>query len=106
MSQPDLSKVINLIMENPGLVNQIKELAQSSEVKEETGEAIISSAEEEKEEAKAENVSAEAATYSQRGSSRRNELLRAMQPYLSKERGKAIETMITIADLLFTFKEK
>lgn len=109
MAQPDLSKIVSIIMENPKLVEEIREMVSKSE-------ESVSSAEESREEAedtivaKATEVSSEA-TYKSAPqiishTSRRNELLRAMQPYVSKERSKAIESMITIADLLLAFRQE
>ena len=105
MAQPDLSKIVSIIMENPKLVEEIREMVSKSEE--------ADSHEESSEESKATEVSdvPTEATYqsalpTSTHASRRNELLRAMQPYVSKERSKAIESMITIADLLLAFKEK
>ena len=109
MAQPDLSKIVSIIMENPKLVEEIREMVSRSEG--------ADTSEEKSPDVTQENTADEASanspepTYqgtSRMGSqtSRRNELLRAMQPYVSKERSKAIESMITIADLLLAFKEK
>ena len=94
MSETDLSKIINLIMENPDLVSKIRDLASA-----EQGENEEPAAEQEMQEEKTE------ATYTPVSSeNRRNTLLRALKPYLSEKRGKAIESMITIADVIFAVR--
>ena len=90
----DISKVVGLIMENPHLIEEISKLAADSGTKE--------IADTEKEEAKSEAPLPQPTTYKRtdaRGQ-RRSELLSAIKPYLSEERAKAIDSMITIADVL------
>ena len=96
----DLSKVVNLIMENPHLIEEISKLSKSSESTEKPSPPA-------EETAVAETPPPET-TYTRtdtRGS-KRHELLSAMKPYLSKERAKAIDSMITIADILGLMKER
>ncbi len=98
MAEADLSKVINLIMENPTLVEQIRNMVEASEKKE--------NAEEEKSASQKTTPTASVEnTYSESHTSKRNDLLRAIRPYISEERGKAIETMITIADIISAAKK-
>ena len=96
----DLSRVVNLIMENPHLIEEISRLAKEGN----TGEAKPEIAEE----AVTEQAPKPQATYARADArvSRRSELLSAMKPYLSKERAKAIDSMITIADILGLMKER
>ena len=92
----DLSKVVNLIMENPHLIEEISKLASSSGTKEEPD------AQKKEETEEITTVATTPATYKgtdARGR-RRSELLCAIKPYLSDERAKAIDTMITIADII------
>ncbi len=106
MAEADLSRIVNLIMENPKLIEEIRSIASSSEENAESAQPAAESTEEavggipiipvKKEEEH---------TYSASKSHRRSELLRALRPYLSKERGRAIESMITVADILLTAKE-
>lgn len=107
MAEADLTKIVSIIMENPKLVEEIRDMVTKSEAKEETSpptEAQVSEGEAEA------TITAlphtEENTYGKSRSSRRNELLRAMRPYVSEERSRAIESMITIADILFAIKEK
>ena len=96
MAEADLSKVIGMIMENPTLVRQIKEMAERSGSDNQQEPANKS-----EDEGKAVEDS-----YPPHHQSRRNDLLRAIRPYLSEERGKAIESMIAIADILSITKKE
>ena len=89
-------------MENPSLVEQIRSLASGGEPSPSSNQR---DAEKESEEKVGKIYTESSDTYKPQGS-RRNELLRAMRPYLSEERGKAIESMITIADILLTMKQR
>ena len=100
MAEADLSKVISLIMENPTLVEQIRNMVNSSEKAEE------SSAEKATEPESSVLPDIERTTYSDVGAARRNELLRAIRPYLSEQRGRVIESMITISDILSISKKE
>ena len=88
---PDISKIISVLMENPRLIEEISALAQdapeSAPADKEPAPAAI-----------AEEVSAEPATKALRG--KREQLLAALKPYLSDERQKAIDSMMTFADIL------
>ena len=99
MAEADLSKVISLIMENPSLVEQIRNMVNSSE-------KVAESPKEKTAEPQTALPSVDDDTYSDSGTARRNELLRAIRPYLSEERGKAIESMITISDILSIAKKE
>ena len=100
MSQtPDLSRIVNLIMQNPELIQQISALASTDE-KGETAESEVEIAEKEAA-ASVKEVSAEP-----HARSSRQELLNAMKPYLSDNRKNAIYSMITIAEILDMMKKK
>ena len=95
----DVGRVIGLIMENPQLIEQIANLAKGQD---KAGEEQPT-----EEKATEEILQTEAApavsqpTYSN-GYERVNraQLLGALKPYVSKERAKAIDSMISIADIL------
>ena len=104
MAEHSLSQIVSLIMENPDLVEKIRSIAAQSidpqsESEEVTVEKTVS-------EAVAEETSpprAETEKEPERqGAShkRRTELMRAIKPYLSPKRQNAIETMITVAQLI------
>ena len=97
MSDTDLSKIIGLIMENPKLIEEIKSLA-TQEKKEEPKE--IDKAEESITD---ESLKADAeitAPIENDSRIKRRELLSALKPYVSEGRGKAIDTMMSIVDIL------
>ena len=108
MAEADISRIINLIMTNPGLIEEIKRL---SEKDSESAEAKSDTDTAEEEKAAPEKVE-ESFTVPPRISvgvserSKRTELLRALKPYVRSERSKAIESMISIADILDMVREK
>lgn len=94
---PDISKIISLIMENPQIIEQISALAKNSEEK--TSVTVQS----ESTEATAPDTSAVAAEPKPLINGRhadRTKLLSAFKPYLSTERKKAIDSMISISEIL------
>ena len=101
----DLSRVVNLIMENPRLIEEISALAKSDksgEMKAAGDEPLEVPTDSTSEALKPVNTYAD----ERPRKSRRTELLGAMKPYLSKERAKAIDSMLTIVDILDMMKER
>ena len=90
---PDLSKIVGLIMENPKLIEEISGLVKKSEGEMGEGEKV-----ELEEPPKATPTVAAEADSSR--SQRRERLLCALKPYVSKERARAIDSMISIAEML------
>ena len=84
---PDLSRIISVIMENPSLIEEISALASKKE-------------EDSSEKADAAEPTASAESHSVDLHSRREQLLSALKPYLSSERQKAIDSMMTFAEIL------
>lgn len=101
----DLSKVINLIMENPKLIEEISSLAKGNKIAEDTNTESESA---EVRGTQITEASAPAVTYTEPKpkKSRRGELLGAMKPYLSDERAKALDSVLTIAEILDLMKER
>lgn len=87
---PDISKIINLIMANPELIEKISSLAKETDSKE--SEPI-----EVHPESVPTTVVPERKTLK---SEKRSKLLYAMKPYLSDSRSKAIDSMLGIADVI------
>ena len=99
MADVDISKVINIIMENPKLLDEIKTLAAKEEEKSEDSPALQESTE----------VHTGVPTPQpapQKIRSKRAELLDALKPYISDERKKAIESFVTIAEILEMMRSK
>ena len=97
-STPDLSKIVNLIMQNPQLIEQISALANQ----EESSAKAVDTHESE------EVFLGEEADQTQKRDMRshRHELLCAMKPYLSEKRRSAIDSMSSILDILDVMMKK
>ena len=94
----DISKIISKIMENPKLIEEIKALGGEGNTAEKPPEVEIPPK-------KTESVMAD--TYEENTSKiRRRQLLTALKPYLSDERSKAIDSMITISEVLGFARKK
>ncbi len=97
---PDLSRIVNLIMQNPSLITEISNLARADA--EEHGTEPAAESVEETAESMLE-ASAEPKTALR---SHRHELLTAMKPYLSESRRSAIDSMESIAGILDMMRKK
>ena len=97
---PDLSRIVSLIMENPGLIEEISALAKKSDDQEAPPEQDVGAPEK----TTAEPTYKEAVSRSSR--ERRSQLLSALKPYLSSERQKAIDSMMTFAEVFDTMRGK
>ena len=99
-STPDLSKILNLIMENPRLIEEISALAKRGEETAATVSEPVSDSETVE--------TASEPTYPEpkreRTRERRAQLMSALKPYLSNERQKALDSMMTFADVLETMR--
>ena len=88
---PDLSKIVGMIMEHPEIVGQIS--------------ALLSQPEEGKEAVKTEPTAAPVSSIPKSGRhNNRSRLLGAMKPYLSEGRARAVDTMITVTEILESMK--
>ena len=116
MAEPNLSKIVNLIMENPSLIAEIKNLALGEDKKDDGKTDVINQKESDTEdiivsEDRAADTTDESAqkasisddTYTSiksTGRARRNDLLSALKPYVSEKRSRAIGSMMSIADII------
>lgn len=106
---PDLSKIIGLIMENPDLIARIQGLAkgEASSTEEAKETAVISDGASTVEAPEANEGKAIPANSDYYGpKERRSKLLYAMKPYLSTERAKAIDSMLSVAEILDMMRSK
>ena len=99
-STPDLSKVISLIMENPRLIEEISGLVKKSEEEPEStepkkGEDTVS---EKANEAYALPTPQPPQAHGARQN--RRELMSALKPYVSESRRRALDSFMSIADIL------
>jgi hypothetical protein len=94
MAELELNKIVGMIMENPELVEKIKAMGNAAK---ESDTAVKEAAEP--------TVEVPAQSFTPRHS-KRTEILRSLETFLSEERKKSLETMITIADILDNVKRK
>ena len=91
----DLGRIVSLIMENPKLIEEISNLGRNSPPSE--GEEIASESAEIK-------ASAQASARDAGGERNRSVLLSALKPYVSRDRAAAIDSMISIVEILDKMK--
>ena len=96
---PDISRIISVIMENPDLIEQISSLVKEAPP-DEPKEVEETPAAEVEETPSAEVEASALPSSGQDLRSRREHLLSALKPYLSDERQRAIDSMMTFADIL------
>ena len=103
----DISKILGIIMENPDIIDKIRTLAESDASKgKETGdeqapEPVLKSSESEE---RVEEAKASVAEDDKK--KRRKNLLFAIKPYVSSKRSQAIDTMLTVIDVLDAVKAR
>lgn len=97
----DISKIVSLILENPQIVEQIRELSQKES--KETPNAEDTGVSEETAEPASSYIND---SRSVPDGSRRRQLLGALKPYLSSERAKAIDSMMSIAEIIDIARKK
>lgn len=100
---PDLSKIISLIMENPDLISKIQGLAKGNAAADNTATPEKAEAPDNSEKT-VETASIVRAPYD--GKEKRRALLSAMKPYLSNDRSKAIDSMMSVAEILDLMKSR
>ena len=97
-NKPDLSRLIGAIMEHPELIEEISHLADKSDARENGAT---------EEEVKSTESAAASVQASQRiEENQRGKLLYALKPYLSEKRAKAIDSMLTFAEIFDMMKSK
>lgn len=109
----DLSKILGIIMENPEIIEKIKAMAQTGEkdsLKTEATAKVIADrtdkTEDNSESAETKTAEVSAAALRARGKKRRHDLLCAIKPYVSSERGRAIDTMLSVVEVFEIMKER
>ena len=104
MAETDISKIVGLIMENPKLIEEIKSLANSESKKEE--KANDADGDDTAQSAVDVGVSERSIDTVGIAKTRRRELLSALKPYVSEKRAGAIDSIVTIADILDAMRSK
>lgn len=102
---PDISRIIQLIMENPGLIEEISNLAktESEGAIPETKTEPIAPPEPE---TPAVPTAPASVGVSVSNKARRAQLLCALKSYVSEERGRAIDSMLSVAEILEVMKTR
>ena len=108
---PDLSKIIGLIMENPDVIERIKNLTStvsdsSTDEKKEVPNEILSDASDTFEQASSQTATAPKEKNGVYDKKRRTNLLYAIKPYVSENRSKAIDTMLSVMEVIDVIKER
>ena len=104
----DISKIIGIIMENPDIIEKIKSLAQNDSPSTDNlknDESTVVSANLNSNESSAPTAEAVALQKTQ-NKKRRRELLSALKPYVKSDRAKAIDTMLSVIDVIDVMKER
>ena len=103
----DISKIIGIIMENPDLIERIKSLASENSESDTPSAAEAEQTPVINTSAEPKSTSSEGATYTRAQSKkRRRELLSALKPYVKDERARAIDTMLSVIDVIDVMKER
>ena len=110
-SLPDISKILGIIMENPEIIEKIKNLSLKESAASAPTVAVgeIEDANETPAEEKSESDTATPVYAPQSirtNKKRRHDLLCAIKPYVSDGRGKAIDTMLSVIDVLDIIKAR
>ncbi len=98
---PDIGRLVQLIMENPSLVEEISKLGEAETKEPQT----VEQKEEESQATPTVSPSFTAMPESQRRN-KRTQLLGALRPYLSGERAKAIDSMISVVEIIELMKTR
>ena len=101
MSESDVGRIVDLIMQNPKLIEEIRGLAMGDDKSEKT----ITSG---KDDPIAEPDKAEVEGQKEMKviPNRRADLIGAMKPFLSEERGRTLDAMLRIGDVLDLLKAR
>ena len=99
---PDLSRIVGLIMENPRLIEEISSLMKKDAESGEDSPSDVAELPEITGKAAEDAPPSDTAERAQR----RSRLLGALKPYLSKERARAIDSMISISEMIDLMKAR
>ena len=106
----DISRILGIIMENPEIIDKIRQMAQTDENSDSETETAASPA---PTEAKLpENGAAEtdsvktSAAPKEYDKKRRHDLLCAIKPYVSPQRSRAIDTMLSVVEVFEIMKAR
>ncbi len=98
---PDLSRIVNMILENPTLVEEISRMAKGEMKSEPEPEAAAAAAAQE-----SVSTAVDPSFVSGSRAEKRGMLISALKPYLSESRAKAIDSMVSVAQMLEIMKPR
>lgn len=105
-TKPDIGRIVSLIMENPSLIAEISNLAKADGTHaDEAKEAVEQPTDGTAVETVAQAAPKEQSEVRRRGRGR-TDLLTALKPYVSRERAQALDSMISIVEILDTMKRR
>ena len=106
----DISRILGIIMENPEIIEKIRQMAQTDDTSETEIETSASPApqeaqpaENEEKETDSPKASAPPREYDKK---RRHDLLCAITPYVSPQRSRAIDTMLSVVEVFEIMKAR
>ena len=102
----DISKIIGIIMENPDIIARIKSLADGGGGGGNSEPSVATATPSEPSALATESEPSQAAVPKAESKKRRRELLYALKPYVKNERAKAIDTMLSVIDVIDVMKER
>ena len=105
----DISKMIGALMQNPELMSQIKSLMTGAQSTDDDANSRTAEKSEPAEQASIQIREPSASDENDDGAfhkNRRNELMRALKPYVSHKRAEAIDSMLSIVEVFSIMKEK
>ena len=105
-SFPDVSRLVSLIMENPALIEQISALAKQDGKDSEQKSPVTAEPSPVPTPKKDDSAAVSSTKYTSSNTVSRTQLLTALKPYISKERADAIDSMISIGEIIDMMKSR
>ena len=105
MATPDIARIVSMIMENPKLIEEISNMAKADNTVQKDTDTAAEAKEEMAREAAAETAVSKEISRTPR-THHRSELLCALKPYVSNERAQAIDSMLSIVEILDLMKRR
>lgn len=106
----DISRILGIIMENPEIIEKIRQMAQTDDTSETEIETSASPAPQEAQPAENEEKETDSPKTSapprECDKKRRHDLLCAIKPYVSPQRSRAIDTMLSVVEVFEIMKAR
>ena len=106
----DISRILGIIMENPEIIEKIRQMAQTDDTSETEIATSASPAPQEAQPAEKEEKETDSPKTSapprESDKKRRHDLLCAIKPYVSPQRSRAIDTMLSVVEVFEIMKAR